>query len=162
MDRKVEYFFVVWRKRLDPDRNKREKKTLLFKAFVVLGLVFEYQNFSNTQIAIEADLVFVLHWRRLFLRQETKINALSRAANKFGEKIEKFRVHKLSRISQYRIFRVLNFRELGQNSRNSRKFLLAKVSAPKVALMETNFVFKEIMNYIRPILNPMKEDYIII
>ena len=38
-------FFVVWRKRLDPDRNKREKKTLLFQAFVVLGLVLEHQTF---------------------------------------------------------------------------------------------------------------------
>ena len=43
-----------------------------------------------------------------------------------------FREHKLSRIGQYKHFRVLNFREFGQNSRNSRKFLLAKVSAPKV------------------------------
>ena len=43
MDRKVE-FFVVLRKRLDPDRNKREKKTLLFQAFVVLGLVFVHQT----------------------------------------------------------------------------------------------------------------------
>ena len=76
---KLIFFVVVLRKRLDPDRNKREK-TLLFQTFVVLGLVFVQQ------IAIEADLVFVLHWRRLFLRQETKINALSRAANKFGEK----------------------------------------------------------------------------
>ena len=42
----------------------------------------------------------------------------------FAEKKKKFRVHKLSRIGQYRIFRVLNFRELGQNS---RKFLLAKL-----------------------------------
>ena len=38
-------FFVVLRKRLDPDRNKREKKTLLFRAFVVLGLVFVHQIF---------------------------------------------------------------------------------------------------------------------
>ena len=38
-------------------------------------------------------------------------------------------MHKLSRIGQYIIIRVLNFREFGQNSRN---FLLAKVSAPKV------------------------------
>ena len=38
-------FFVVLRKRLDPDRNKREKKTLLFQAFVILGLVFEHQTF---------------------------------------------------------------------------------------------------------------------
>ena len=41
-------------------------------------------------------------------------------------------MHKLSRIGRYRIFRVLNFREFGQISRNSRKFLFAKVSAPKV------------------------------
>ena len=47
-------------------------------------------------------------------------------------KIEKFRVHKLSRIGQYRIFCVLKFREFGQNSQNLHKFLLAKVSAPKV------------------------------
>ena len=46
-------------------------------------------------------------------------------------KKKNFCVHKLSRIGQYRIFRVLNFREFGQNSQNSRKFLLAKVSAPK-------------------------------
>ena len=39
------YFFVVLRKRLDPDRNKREKKTLLFQAFVVLGIVFVQQTF---------------------------------------------------------------------------------------------------------------------
>ena len=38
-------FFVVLRKSLDPDRNKREKKTLLFQAFVVLGLVFVHQTF---------------------------------------------------------------------------------------------------------------------
>ena len=38
-------FFVVLRKRLDPDRNKREKKTLLFQAFVVIGLVFVHQTF---------------------------------------------------------------------------------------------------------------------
>ena len=38
-------FFVVLRKRLDPDSNKREKKTLLFQAFIVLGLVFVNQNF---------------------------------------------------------------------------------------------------------------------
>ena len=38
-------FFVVLRKRLDPDRNKREKKTLLFQVFVVLGLVFVHQTF---------------------------------------------------------------------------------------------------------------------
>ena len=31
-------------KRLDPDRNKREKKTLLFQAFVVLGLVLVHQT----------------------------------------------------------------------------------------------------------------------
>ena len=37
-------FFVVLRKRLNPDRNKREKKTL-FQAFVVLGLVFVHQTF---------------------------------------------------------------------------------------------------------------------
>ena len=54
-------FFVVLRKRFHSDRNKREKKTLLFQAFVVLGLIFVHQHFSNTQIAIEADLVFVLH-----------------------------------------------------------------------------------------------------
>ena len=54
MDRKVD-FFVVLRKCLDPDKNKREKKTLLSQDFVVLGLVF-----VHTQIAIEADLVFVL------------------------------------------------------------------------------------------------------
>ena len=35
-------------------------------------------------------------------------------------------MHKLSRIGQYRIFCVLNFREFGQNSRNSQKFLLLK------------------------------------
>ena len=44
MDRKVE-FFVVLRKSLDPDRNKREKKTLLFQAFVVLDLVIVHQSF---------------------------------------------------------------------------------------------------------------------
>ena len=31
-------FFVDLRKRLDPDRNKREKKSLLFQVFVVLSL----------------------------------------------------------------------------------------------------------------------------
>ena len=46
-------------------------------------------------------------------------------------KIEKFHVHKLSRISQYRIFRVLNFRQFGQKF---AKF--GKVSAPKV--MQSN------------------------
>ena len=45
LDREVFLFVVVLRKRLDPDRNKREKKTLLFQAFVVLGLVFEHQTF---------------------------------------------------------------------------------------------------------------------
>ena len=48
------------------------------------------------------------------------------------ENLEKFCEHKLSRMGQNRNFRVLNFRENGQNSRNSRKFLPAKVSAPKV------------------------------
>ena len=43
MDRKVD-FFVVLRKRLDPDRNKREKKTIFFQVFVVLGLVFVHQT----------------------------------------------------------------------------------------------------------------------
>ena len=38
-------FFVVLRKRLDPDRNKRETKTLLFQVFVVLGLFFVHQTF---------------------------------------------------------------------------------------------------------------------
>ena len=38
-------FFVVLRKRLDPDRNKIEKETLLFQAFVVLGLIFVHQTF---------------------------------------------------------------------------------------------------------------------
>ena len=33
------------RKRLDPDRNKKEKKTLLFQDFVLLGLVFVHQTF---------------------------------------------------------------------------------------------------------------------
>ena len=50
---------------------------------------------NSLKVAIEADLVFVLHWRRLFLRQETKIKALSKASNKFGKKIWKV---KLSRI----------------------------------------------------------------
>ena len=45
MDRKVDFFVVVLRKHLDPDRNKREKKTLLFQAFVVLGLVFVHQTY---------------------------------------------------------------------------------------------------------------------
>ena len=76
------------------------EKTLLFKAFVVLGLVFEHQTNSNTQIAIEADLVFVLHWRRLCLRQETKINALSREANNLGQKKKKLKN-----------FACINFRE---------------------------------------------------
>ena len=45
MDRNVE-FFCSLRKRLDQDRNKREKKTLLFQAAVVLlGLVFVQQTF---------------------------------------------------------------------------------------------------------------------
>ena len=65
------------------------------------------------------------------------------------ENLEKFREHKLSRMSQNRIFRVLNVRENGQNSRNSQKFLLAKVSAPKVfkkavaifIFKSTNFTF---------------------
>ena len=41
-------FFVVLRKRSDPERNKREEKTLLFQAFVVLGLVFVHQPFKNS------------------------------------------------------------------------------------------------------------------
>ena len=45
------------------------------------------------------------------------------------ENLEKLCEHKLSRMDQNRIFRVLNFRK---NGRNSRKLLLAKVSAPKV------------------------------
>ena len=40
------------------------------------------------------------------------------ASEKIGE-ISAFREQKLSRISQNRIFRVLKFREFGQNSRNS-------------------------------------------
>ena len=58
-------------------------------------------------------------------------------------------MHKLSRISQYRNFCVLNFREFGQNSRNSRKFLLAKVSAPKVYILlvkKTNKKTEEELN----------------
>ena len=51
------------------------------------------------------------------------------------EKIEKFREHKLWRIGQYRIFRDLNFREFG------RKFLLVKVSAPKVFISSFPFRF---------------------
>ena len=50
--------------------------------------------------------------------------------------------HKLSRMDQNRIFRVLHFRK---NGRNSRKFLLAKVSAPKVvegAVLLTRHVSK--------------------
>ena len=38
-------FFVVLRKSLIADRYKREKKTLLFQAFVVLGLAFVHQTF---------------------------------------------------------------------------------------------------------------------
>ena len=38
-------FFVVLSKRLDPDRNKRERKTLLFQVFVVLCLFFVHQTF---------------------------------------------------------------------------------------------------------------------
>ena len=48
------------------------------------------------------------------------------------ENLEKFCEHKLSRMGQNRVFRVLIFRENSQNSRNLRKFLLAEVSAPKV------------------------------
>ena len=43
-----------------------------------------------------------------------------------------FRENKLSRIRSFWKFRVINFRENGQNSRNSRKFLPAKVSSLKV------------------------------
>ena len=42
-----------------------------------------------------------------------------------------FREHKLSRISVFRIFKSINFPEKGQNSRKSRKFLLAKVCTLK-------------------------------
>ena len=44
MDRKVEFFFVVLRKHLDPDRNKREKKPY-FSRFcrITVGLVFVHQ-----------------------------------------------------------------------------------------------------------------------
>ena len=48
------------------------------------------------------------------------------------ENLEKFREHKLSRRVQNRIFRALNFRKNSQNSRNSRKFQLAKISDPTV------------------------------
>ena len=48
------------------------------------------------------------------------------------ENLEKSRELKLSRMGQNKMFRFLNFRKNGQNSRNSRKFLLAKNSAPKV------------------------------
>ena len=37
--------FVVLRKCLDPDRNKREKKILLFQVFVAIGLFFVHQTF---------------------------------------------------------------------------------------------------------------------
>ena len=40
-------------------------------------------------------------------------------------------------MGQSRIFRVLNFRENGQNLRNSQKFLLVKVSAPKLGVLMT-------------------------
>ena len=43
-----------------------------------------------------------------------------------------FRERKLSRIRAFQIFKVINYRENSQNSRKPRKFLLAKVSTPKV------------------------------
>ena len=49
------------------------------------------------------------------------------------KEISLFHDHKLSRIRAFQIFKVINYRENGQNSRKPRKFLLAKVSAPKVA-----------------------------
>ena len=49
------------------------------------------------------------------------------------ENLEKSPELKLSQMGQNKMFRFLNFRENRQNSRNSRKFLLAKNSAPKVA-----------------------------
>jgi len=42
---------------------------------------------------------------------------------------QKYREHKLSRMDQYRIFRVFYFREWAQNP---RKLMSAKVNAPKV------------------------------
>ena len=51
---------------------------------------------------------------------------------KFGEKKKKLKIFyciNFRDFRQYRVFRVLNFRKFGQNS---RKFLLSKVSAPKV------------------------------
>ena len=54
---------------------------------------------------------------------------------KKGEKIktmEKFRGHKHLRMDFRRIFQSITFHQFGQNSRNLKTFLLAKVSAPKV------------------------------
>jgi len=45
---------------------------------------------------------------------------------------QKYREHKLSRMDQYRIFRVFYFREWGQNPRKPRMLMPAKVNAPKV------------------------------
>ena len=46
-----------------------------------------------------------------------------------------FREHKLSRIGLFRIFKSRNFCKKGQNSRKSRKFLLAKACTLKVFIL---------------------------
>ena len=136
MDRKIDCF-CCFKETLDPDRNKRERKNLIISSFCCIRPLSCTKHFSNTKIATEAGVVFVLHWRRLFIRQETKINAISRAANKFGEKKKKLKNFVFINFRES-VNIELNFREFGQNSRNSRKFLLAKVSAPKVHYITTS------------------------
>ena len=70
-----------------------------------------------------------------FLHQEAKSNALSRSgiitANKFGEK--NINLKNFACIN-FRESVNIEFFEFGQNSRNSLKVMLTKVSAPKVVL----------------------------
>ena len=47
MDRKVE-FFVILRKRLDPDRNKRERKKLIISSFCLIRPRFRAPNIFLT------------------------------------------------------------------------------------------------------------------
>ena len=52
---------------------------------------------------------------------------------------EIFREQKLSRMKLFEMFKNINFREKAKKSRNSRKFLLAKVSDPKVIFIAVAF-----------------------
>ena len=62
------------------------------------------------------------------------------------DKSDKFCGNLLSRMNGSEIFSGINFREIGQKSRKSRKFLPAKVSSVKVYNNHSIFIFFRICN----------------